>query len=135
MRNSRLRKGAPGEEWSQKARDYNEVLTIRLLRPDDTKAKPWKQQLVEFQELHLASFDFLAAICDSLWQMVGVRPDFYFHDGDLPTDSVPRSLYVTMDFLQYQWRTLWFLRTDRAAVGSNSFLFCMTLQITPHNLS
>ena len=111
LRESRLRRAAPGEEWSTRERDDNEVQTIMLLRKGETKKDPeWKRLAVQLHDEHLASWDFLAALISAIEDMCQVHIDWYYVEGPLPVDSVPRALFLTMDFQQTQWRVAWFLR-------------------------
>ena len=112
LRGSRLRKEAPGESWSDAARAAHEAETIRMLRfKKHEKGLPvWKTIKVQNDAEHVASWDWLAALINAVKHSTGHCFDTFFHSGPLPLDRVPRSLFVTMDFLQLQWRVLWFLR-------------------------
>ena len=110
LRASRLRKSTPGEEWSAQERTSHERDTIQLLRRRAGNKPALKKAKIAADTEHLASFDFMASLADVLCLMASQGLDGWFVEGPLDLNTVPRSLILTMDFQQTQWRVLWFLR-------------------------
>ena len=66
LRGTCLRKEAPGETWSDKACDVDENQTLLALRRDALEATEWKKALVEDDNEHVASWDWLCAVLSAV---------------------------------------------------------------------
>ena len=112
QRASRLRKAAPGEQWSQKERNDHERDTIQLLRRGSTcMGEPVaKKARADTDSEHIASWDFLASLHHVLEIMTDCGLDSWYYEGAISIDTLPPCLFLCMDFCQIQWRVLWFPR-------------------------
>jgi hypothetical protein len=114
MRESRTRRGQPGTSWSDKERQSWEVDTINFLkRKADvasaicSKAKHMKQ---EKDDMHIASWDHYCS-WEHMTSLLTTRGlDQFLDPPNIGGLTIPRSLFICMDFEQVQWRVLWFLR-------------------------
>lgn len=103
----------PGEAWGDKERRGHEANVVKFLADKDyrkTRGVKTRTAKIEGDEDHIASFDVLCAFFNVLlvWTQAGL--DYFFCDGPLPMGEIPRSLFVTIDWQQTQWRAMWFLR-------------------------
>lgn len=113
MRESRLRKTAPGLTWSERERSSHDADCISFLKrkaADDGNCKKSKAAKRERDDEHLASWDHLCSrnhACE-VWTKAGVEQ--FSSLTPVPDGQIPRSLFICMDWDQKQWRVVWFLR-------------------------
>ena len=113
MRESRLGQGQPGSDWSSAERESWELDCLGFLKGrsdgDATSQKAKKQKTQDTAE-HLASYDELMSWGNAtiIWTGEGLQQ--FRHVGDLDTTTLPQSIFLTLDWVQTQWRCVWFLK-------------------------
>ena len=113
-RESRLRRGKPGEQWSEADRAQHQVDCIQLLKrrkckEDDTGSKSKELKAAETTE-GLASFDWACMLFSVVQLLTKSSFKQFVSAGELPLDELPKCLVLCLDWLQTQWHVVWCLR-------------------------
>ena len=112
-----MRNGKPGSAWDESQRARHEADCVSLLKRKSTedeevgkKLEKAKKAKLEGKIDGLASLDCAGGIADTVQILRKETIEQFRTVGPLPLDVIPKTLVLTMDFLQLQFRVAWFLR-------------------------
>ena len=111
-----MRKHTADFAWNEEEQTADRLRTVQMLQRKDTCKPNAKRPKIESDAKpeHIYSRDIITRLANVLRIWCDVNLDWFYVAGELPADQVPRSLFITQDWLQAQWRVIWFMREHLA---------------------
>lgn len=120
LRDSRLRAGQPGSEWSQKDHEVWSEQALTFLRKrralsavgaGEEQSRPRKVRKKDIVIPRLASYDNMCCLQHQLTIITGAGLERFCSTGDAASSSaVPPMLILSMDYDGTMWCPFWFMR-------------------------